>query len=114
MRPLPSLPDDQLVWVNTRGSLTPGRVVEQARSPRSYLVETSTGRIRRTRHHLHVRSRPTVENSNDNETEETPHVIQTRLRTGTQIRPPDGCSYSLRRGDVVDNDLHAHVHIEIM
>ena len=52
MRPLPTLPDDQLVWVNTRGSQTPGRVIEQARSPRSYIVETTSGRVRRNRHHL--------------------------------------------------------------
>ena len=89
MRSLPSLPDDQLVWVNTRGSLTPGRVIEQASSPRSHVVETPSGRVRRTCHHLHVRSESAAEGTTGSDTEEAPRIIETRLRTGTQIRPPD-------------------------
>lgn len=85
VRPLPPLPEDQLVWVNTRGNLTPGRVIEQASSPRSYIIETPSGRVRRNRHHLHTRSEPDTSSSS----EETPRVIETRSRTGTLIRPPD-------------------------
>ena len=55
VRSLPFLPDDQLVWVNTGGSLTPGKVIEQVSSPRSYVVETPSGRVHYTHRHLHVR-----------------------------------------------------------
>ena len=89
VRSLPSLPDDQLVWVNTRGSLTPGRVIEQASSPRSYVVETPSGRVHHTHHHLHVRFESASKRTTGSDTEETPRVIETCLRTGTQIRPPD-------------------------
>ena len=66
---------------DTRGSLTVGRVIEQASPPRSYVVETPSGRVRCTCHHIHVRS--------ESAAEEAPRVIETHLRTGTQIRPPD-------------------------
>ena len=89
VRSLPSLPDDQLVWVNTQGSLTPGRVIEQASSPRSYVVETPSGRVHHTHHHLHVRFESASKRTTGSDTEETPRVIETCLRTGTQIRPPD-------------------------
>ena len=103
VRPLPTLPDDQLVWVNTRGSQTPGRVMEQARSPRSYIVETTSGRVRRNRHHLQVRSESTTHDSSNSDSDGTPRVMQTRSKTGTQIRPPDRLTMcSLRKGDVVE------------
>ena len=89
VRSLPSLPDDQLVWMNTRGSLTPGRVIEQASSPISYVVETPSGRVCRTCHHLHVRFESAAKGTTGSDTEESPCVIETHLKNGTQIRPPD-------------------------
>ena len=56
---------------------------------RSYIVETTSGRVRRNRHHLQVRSESTTHDSSHSDSEETPHVIQTHSRTGTQMRPPD-------------------------
>ena len=50
---LPELPDETAVWV-TAGGGEPvrGRVLTQAHTPRSYIVETPSGRVRRNRHHL--------------------------------------------------------------
>ena len=80
MRSLLSLSDDQLVWVNIQGSLTLGRFIEQASSPRSYVVETPSGRVRRTHHHLHVRYESAAEGTTGSDTEEAPNVIETRLK----------------------------------
>ena len=46
-RPLPPLPDDESVWVQTQNRQTPGRVVQQAATPCSY-IETPSGNVRRT------------------------------------------------------------------
>ena len=43
VRMLPSLPEDQPVWVETRGFQTPGRVSHAFDAPRSYVVETASG-----------------------------------------------------------------------
>ena len=93
--------------MNTQESLTPERVVEQTRSPRSYIVETPTGRVRHTRHHLHVRSGPTAKNSNGSDVEEAPRVIETRLKTGTLIRPLDWLQL-LYSGDLLREEIFAN------
>ena len=63
---------------------------------RLYIVGTSTGRVCHTRHHLYVRSGPTAENSSGSDAEETLHITEAPLRTGTQIRPPG--QLQLKRG----------------
>ena len=45
VRTLPSLPEDQAVWVDTRGHQTPGWISMAAGTPRSYLVETPSGEL---------------------------------------------------------------------
>ena len=47
VRTLPSLPEDQAVWVDTRGHQTPGRISMEAGTPRSYLIVTPSGELRR-------------------------------------------------------------------
>jgi hypothetical protein len=54
-KPLPPLLDDESVWVHTQNRQTPGRVVQQAATPRSYIVETPSGNVRRTQSHLSPR-----------------------------------------------------------
>ena len=46
VRPVPTLPDDTPVWVNTQGRQVPGRVITTAGTPRSYVVEVPSGQVR--------------------------------------------------------------------
>ena len=52
VRELPDLPEDTDVWVTSGGSLTRGQVQSEANAPRSYLVDTPTGSVRRNRSQL--------------------------------------------------------------
>ena len=47
VKSLPTLPDNTLVWVKTKNSTVSGTVVKQAATPRSYIVLTPTGQVRR-------------------------------------------------------------------
>ena len=58
VRALPPLPEDEPVWVETRGLQTLGRVSHAVYLPRLYVVETASGRLRRNRTHLRIRSEP--------------------------------------------------------
>ena len=58
--PLPELPEDTPVMVNFHNQREPGVVSRPAEAPRSNLVDTSTGTVRRNRHHL-----VTLPSSND-------------------------------------------------
>ena len=55
VKPLPSLPDDKLVWVRTEDRQVPGRVLQPANTPRSYTVEAPSGIVRRNQSHLSLR-----------------------------------------------------------
>ena len=92
VRTLPSLPEDQSVWIETRGLQTPGRISHAADTPRSYVVETASGDLRRNHAHLRTRS----------EAEETivptqsfvgPNRPVARSQTGTVVHPPDRLRY---------------------
>ena len=85
---LPPLPEDQPVWVSTRGDLTPTRVLHAADAPRSCVVETSSDQLRRNRSHLRIQSTP-QETIFPAETSTTPHRPVTHSQTGTAIGPPD-------------------------
>ena len=50
VRELPPLPENQPVWVSTRGDMTPARILHASDTPRSYVVETSSGQLRRNVH----------------------------------------------------------------
>ena len=56
VRTLPMLPENQAVWVDTRGHQVPGQILQTAGTPRSYIVETPYGELRRNRAHLHFRT----------------------------------------------------------
>ena len=99
-RPLPPLEHGQNVWVRTDGRVDPGQVVNPTSAPRSYMVETSSGMVRRNQ--VHVTPRP-VENDKTTTTTNNPEPrVVTRSQTGTQVRPPPRLTY-WRRGDVVDS-----------
>ncbi len=50
----PQIPVDTRVWITSERETIPGRVVANAGTPRSYVVETSRGEIERNRKHLNV------------------------------------------------------------
>ena len=95
------LEDGTEVWVSKDGDKIPGTVTAPASTPRSYLVQTPAGQLRRNRSHL--TEIPSLEDaaeastedqlSEPDETEPVPQApprspIMTRTRTGTAIRPP--------------------------
>ncbi len=53
-RTLPPIPDDVEVWITSGDQPATGTVVLPASTPRSYVVETPTGQVRRNRQHLDV------------------------------------------------------------
>ena len=57
---LPPLPEDTPVWVSTQGQQVPGTLRHVTNIPRSYIVDTPSGRLRRNRSDLRVRSENTV------------------------------------------------------
>ena len=86
-----NIPEDTEVWIRSGNKLQKGRVVAHANEPRSYIVNTPTGRLRRNRSHLQV-----VPDSEPKETESEisdPMVVQSRIvtrsQTGTLVRRPD-------------------------
>ena len=90
-RPLAEIPDDTPVWVTTDGSHYPGHVTAQTDAPRSYLVQTPAGQIRRNRVHLAVRPDPEAPSRTDpaeTTASATRSPVMTRSRTGTDIAPP--------------------------
>ena len=93
------LPEGTPVWVSTQDSQSPGTVSQQLQSPRSYIVGTPTGQVRRNRRHLRVRSENATSespeeaespsNNGDSTESRDTRVIRTRSQTGTVVRPPD-------------------------
>ena len=92
VKDLPTLPDQLPVWVETKGVQVPGQITQQSDLPRSYLVETARGSVRRNRCHLRPRLDDEGNQSESTEAIETPRTITTRSRTGTSIRPPQRLS----------------------
>ena len=88
VQPLPLLPDNSEVWVTTGDQPVLGRVVSSAAAPRSYIVDTPSGHIRRNRSHLNPIPQP-EDNTGQPDMNPLPRQIMTRSRTRTAIRPPD-------------------------
>ena len=92
VRPLAEIPDDTQVWVTTDNRSSAGRVTTPADAPRSYLVQTPAGQVRRNRAHLTVRpdsDSPDRADPTGTSTRETRSPIMTRSRTGAQVTPPE-------------------------
>ena len=49
-----AIPSDSKVWITSEGDQAKGTVTSYANSPRSYLVETPAGTVRRNCQHLNV------------------------------------------------------------
>ena len=102
VRELPVLPKQLPVLVETQGRQVPGEVVQPAGTPRSYLVETPTGEVRRNRSHIRPRVEQEMSGSNPSERSaeniDQPRMISTCSRTGTGIHPPDRLSQSTEEG----------------
>ena len=88
-RPLPEIPNNSAVWINTGGNSIPGQIVTQSTTPRSYLVQTPSGTLRRNR--SQINPAPNSQTSPSQPTAPTPadrDPIMTRSRTGTARFPP--------------------------
>ena len=97
---LPQFPDDTPVWVRTNNNQTPGRITSASSTPRSYIVSTPSGQVRRNRLHLAPRIPETTVQPTTEDINQTPQSnVTTRLRSGTAIRPPERLTY-WRKGDV--------------
>ena len=101
VKELPELPEDTQVWVTSETGHTPGRIAASTDTPRSYIVETPSGELRRNRSHLRVdpgsnEGAPTVTQT---QPEASPRRIMTRSRTGTAMKAPE--RLGLEKGDVV-------------
>ena len=85
--------------MRTDGHTVSGRVVGPAGTPRSYMVETPAGEVRRNQGHLTVvpptpqsgsddTSQLVNERSVDEQPNQTPRAITTRSKAGVTICPP--------------------------
>ena len=90
--PLTNIPEDTAVFVRTGDRQVPGTVVSSAPAPRSYLVNTPTGQVRRNRRDLvPIPEEQSLEQHSEPTTAHrgTRSPILTRSKTGTIVRPPD-------------------------
>ena len=87
VKELPMLPEDTSVWVKSGDVPVSGRVIAKSDKPRSYLVETPTGTLRRNRSHLGVDPTPPAPPTTSPRLEDT-RTIMTRSKTGTTIHLP--------------------------
>ena len=93
-RSLDPLPTDSTVWVRTGNTQIPGTVTATAGTPRSYLIDTPTGQLRRNRSHLSHRTvneeTTTTESNNPASSHDINRSpVMTRSRAGIQLKPPD-------------------------
>ena len=88
-----AIPDGSTVWITSEGERAEGTVISPADSPRSYLVDTPNGTLRRNRQHLNVApSQPSGHTETQHETEQntkSTRQIVTRSQTGTEVKPPE-------------------------
>ena len=91
-RSLPDIPDNTNVWITTDGQNSPGRTVRRADAPRSYIVQTPSGELRRNRSQLNVNPSTATETQSTTTNSRSP--VMTRSRTGTITNPPDRLLYN--------------------
>ena len=84
VRPLPDIPEETDVWINTHGHQSQGQIRNRANAPRSYVIDTPTGTIRRNRSQLNIIPDQRTPSSSMSSRE----PILTRSRTGTTIADP--------------------------
>ena len=86
VKPLPDLPDDTEVWITTGTGPAAGRIISNANTSRSYMVDTARGPVCRNRTHLNVAPR---QSTTPQPIQSTRSRIMTRSSTGTPVNPPD-------------------------
>ena len=85
---LPPISNDTDVWINLDdGTQMLGKVVSTAQSPRSYVVQTSSGQLRRYRSDIKVMPIPAAQNDGQLCASQ-PTRMMTRTQTETEIKPP--------------------------
>ena len=100
VKELAPIPDDAEVWITSENQPIPGRVVSPCDAPRSYVVDTESGQLRRNRGQINVvpepalsepseSSQPSGSSESDTPQSTPPRRIATCSATGTQIKPPD-------------------------
>ena len=89
VRNLPPIPDDTDVWVTTGNQPATGTVLQPANTPRSYIISTPVGQVRRNRQHFNVIPQDIQSATNQERNNSTRDPIVTRSRSGTTIYPPD-------------------------
>ena len=70
-RPQLELEEGDEVWINTDSKNTRGYVTSPANTPRSYVVDTPAGQLRRNRSHLTIIPSPADEPTDSDDTEST-------------------------------------------
>ena len=122
VRDVSPIPVDTPVWINTRGTQTPGRVSRLDEAPRSYWLQTPSGEVRRNRRDVivqagrdvTVQAETTESQGQQAETTESQgpleesqghpplparaietstRTIATRSRTGTIVKAPERLTY---------------------
>ena len=85
---LPPISDDTDVWINCDdGRQMPGKILSTAQSPRSYVVQTSSGQLRRNRSNIKVMPIPAAQD-NEHLCASQPTIMMMTTQTGTEIKPP--------------------------
>jgi hypothetical protein len=94
------IPDDAEVWITSEGQPIQGRVLSQADTPRSYVVDTPTGTLVRNQSHLNVVPKAEIpetatetlqllKQSTSPRKPLTPKVIMTRSKTDAATSKPN-------------------------
>ena len=93
VQPLAPIPDNTQVWVETGENQTPGHIISQDPSPRSYIVETQSGAtLRRNRRHIipsPVGDSNETDNNQMSNDVNSGNRVTTRSGTGYTAPPPD-------------------------
>ena len=88
---LPDIPDNTDVWITTNEQNSTGRTIRRADAPRSYIVQTPSGELRRNRSQLNVNPSTATETR---QLTDTRSLVMTRSHTRTIINPPDRLQYN--------------------
>ena len=91
---LPPIPDNTEGWITSGSSPSSGGISAHASAPRSYIVDTPQGEMRRNRLHLNVvPNGDPLTNSRADTSQESSHRPVTRSVTGTAIHAPERFTY---------------------
>ena len=92
-RTLPTLKNNVQVWMKTDDRQHLAKLKSKADTPRSYIINSPTGQVRRNRQHITIvpstfnHRTKTMSTPGHNSLRST--YVSTRSKTGTVIRPPD-------------------------